>query len=637
MRSTFSLFLIVLLLSCFSLTAQDYEISAIAPELFLNANAVVRSEEISIEVKSIDKIIIHKKRAVTVLNEYGERHALAADVYDKDRKIKDQEAYIYDEYGEEIRKIKKRHFKDHSLVTGGTLHSDNRVSYFDYTPNKYPYTLVYESEVQSSSTIFIKPWEPMSDYLISVEQARYQFKNPSQIPIRFDERNMPEKVERTASKYELNYSVSNLPARQQEALSPDFTEFSPKLLVALEDFSLIGVKGHAKNWEDLGRWQYENLISERGRLPETTLAKIEKLTAEATSDSEKARIIYNFMQENTRYVSVQLGIGGWQPIRASEVDKLGYGDCKALTNYMMALLQSQGIASNYAVVYGGEHRNIDAKFASMEGNHVILQVPQENDETVWLECTNQNLPFNYLGDFTDNRNVLLVKPGGGEIVSTKKYLPEENLQKSKTNIQLNDEGGFLASTKRVSKGIPYGNTYYIERRKKRNQILSYKEEWGYLKNIDIARLEFENNKQMPSFTEIVEFTGEKLALKVGKRFLLPLNFFKPEVEKLPRNTHRKLPVEIKRGKMFQDGFIYHLPEGYTAEAIPESVNIENEFGRYVLDVVLKKVEGKEVLTVNREYVVNEGRWNPEKYEDYREFLNLILALNNQKAVLAATH
>jgi hypothetical protein len=51
----------------------------------------------------------------------------------------------------------------------------------------------------------------------------------------------------------------------------------------------------------------------------------------------KAKLIYDYVQQKSRYVSIQVGIGGWKPMDASDVDRLGYGDCKGLTNYTKAL------------------------------------------------------------------------------------------------------------------------------------------------------------------------------------------------------------------------------------------------------------------------------------------------------------
>ena len=101
-------------------------------------------------------------------------------------------------------------------------------------------------------------------------------------------------------------------------------------------------------------------------LPKETIAKIASLVAGVKDTKEKARIIYEFMQNKTRYISVQVGIGGWKPTPAKEVDKLGYGDCKALTNYTKALLKSQGIDSYYTIVDSGSSGlDIDEEFVEV--------------------------------------------------------------------------------------------------------------------------------------------------------------------------------------------------------------------------------------------------------------------------------
>ena len=70
---------------------------------------------------------------------------------------------------------------------------------------------------------------------------------------------------------------------------------------------------------------------------------------------------------------------------AMEVDELGYGDCKGLSNYTMALLEEADVTSYYSKIYAGEGErvNLDPKIAFQHSNHVILMVPFEKD-TVWM-------------------------------------------------------------------------------------------------------------------------------------------------------------------------------------------------------------------------------------------------------------
>ena len=597
------------------------------------ANAIIRSEKVEVEIKAVDKMTILTERVVTVLNEYGQGVTRTGDVYDEVTTIRKQEAVFYDKFGKEIKKVRKRDFLDQSLP-GANLITDNRVSYYEFTPKDYPYTVVYTSEVETESTVFVNTWDPVSGYYTSVESSSYSLKNPAGIPLRFEERNLDSlQVEIMNSDYELSYSLKNLPAFKRETLSPDLDTFLPQVKVALDEFSLVGVKGAAKDWSEFGKWQYEHLLSETTALSSETVQKISMLTASAETDLEKAELIYDYVQKNTRYISVQLGIGGWEPMTAAEVDKLGYGDCKALTNYTRALLESQDITSYYAVVYGDEEqRDIDPDFASMQGNHVILNIPHEGED-VWLECTSQTIPFNYLGDFTDNRNVLLITPEGGEIVKTRNYDTAENLQESFTSITLDGSGGFSAEFVRTTKGVPYGNLYHLMREPEKEQHLYYKESWSHLRNLDLQKINFINNRKEPEFVEELSFIGERFASQAGNRILLPLHLFSPSTYDLPNNPNRRFPLEITRGRTYRETFEFILPEGFEVESLPEDVKIENQYGLFSIDITQLTTEGQNKIKVQRHYVINSGKWNPDSYSEYREFMNKINALSNQKAVL----
>ncbi len=614
--------------------AQDME--TINSKLLQHSDAVIRYEIVEIEVLSADKLRINTGRMVTVLNEEGESFIEAYDFYDDHSKIKKQSAVIYDSRGKEIKKFKKKDFQDRSAVGSGTLISDDRLKYMEYTARDYPYTVVYESEVEKRSTAFIRSWYPVSGYRVSVESSSYSLKNPAGIPLRFKEKNLDSLlVHRENSNLELNYRIENVPAYKKERLSPDFKTFAPQVLVALNRFSLAGVEGEAANWKEFGKWQYEHLLKDKTVLSPEIISRVQALTADAADDLEKARLIYGYVQENTRYISVQLGIGGWEPMSAREVDKVKYGDCKGLTNYTKALLESQGISSHYAVVYGGKSiEDIDPEFASMQGNHVILNIPAEEGD-LWLECTSQTDPFNYLGGFTDNRNVLLVKPEGGEIVKTRAYSVEENLQESVSRIYLDTNGAFEAEVVRKSYGVPYGNIYPIARETSQNQELYYKNNWYHLKDLDFEQISFDNDRTRQVFTENLSFKGNRMTSRAGDRILLPLNFIYPYTFNLPLAGERNHPLEISRGRSFEDTFEFFLPAGYAPESIPEGYTLKSDFGNFELTVNLKKKEEVVYIEVKRTYWLNEGCWPAGAFEGFRKFMNRVNSYSNQKAVLVA--
>jgi len=86
--------------------SQDKSISAttITKELKENANAVVRKDEVIIELSSYNKMVVKKHRIVTVFNKAGSSSINASIGYDNKVSIKHLEAKIYNALGNEIKK-----------------------------------------------------------------------------------------------------------------------------------------------------------------------------------------------------------------------------------------------------------------------------------------------------------------------------------------------------------------------------------------------------------------------------------------------------------------------------------------------------------------------------------------------------
>ncbi|MFD2564260.1 DUF3857 domain-containing protein [Aquimarina rubra] len=596
-----------------------------------NANAIVRSEDIVIEINSINSVTVKTKRIVTVLNKYGNRHADSYEPYDPDTKIKKVRAIVYNALGQEIKKFKRKDFSDRSMYDGFSLIGDNRFIYFDHTPVDYPYTMVYESEVESKNTAFIEPWFPIANYHLSVEKASYQVVNPAKIPLRTKEKAFDGyPIEITKGDQEITYVLSKVSALRKEYKSPSFKDIAPNGKITLGNFSLVNVEGAADDWTSMGKWQYQNLVSGRDQLPESVISKISELVANAGSKKEKAKIIYEYVQNKTRYVSVQLGIGGWMPMMAEDVDRLGYGDCKALTNYTKALLETQDIPAYYTVVYGdSDKRDIDADFASMQGNHVILNIPDE-EEDIWLECTSQTAPFNFIGDFTDDRNVLVVKPDGGEIKRTKKYKPEENTLHTTATIFLQPDASIVADITAVSKGLQYDWRYLTKLKPVKDQKLYYKEYWDYVNNLNILSLDLKDDKDNISYHEKLKVNARNYATKTGSRLLLMPNAFNRIKSKKPKYKDRKTPLVISRGYVDSDEYIINIPSGYVVNKLPEEKVFETIFGTYSYH--LEKLDESR-LKFTRKLKIKDGGYPKEKYEEYRQFMTKIRNTDKTKIVL----
>ncbi|WP_298884335.1 DUF3857 domain-containing protein [uncultured Polaribacter sp.] len=626
--------ILLVLLSISSTFSQknNYASLLIPVELKKDANAVIRDNSIEITIESVDEMTVYKREVITILNKVGDSYADIYESYDNDTKITKLSAYIYDAFGNQIKKYSKNKFLDVSAVDGGTLYSDSRVKYVDYTPISYPYTIVFESEYKTSSTGFIPSWYPISGYYLSVEKSTYKLNNPQNLTIRKKEKNFDSfSIEDFSSEFNVFYSLNDQASIKYENIAPLSIDVLPSLLVGVNQFALKKIRGYATNWKEFGKWRYEFLKNGKDELTDDIKLKVNELVKDISDPIEKAKVVYSFMQNKTRYISVQEGIGGWMPIPANEVDKVGYGDCKGLTNYTKTLLDAVGVKSHYSVIWAGDSkRNVEKDFFGMQGNHVILNIPN-NGNDVWLECTSQTVPFGFLGDFTDDRNVLVMTPEGGIIKRTPAYKNETNLQTTKAKIKLEENGSVQANVNITSKGIQYDNKYFYETYTKEELEKKYKSNvWSYINNLEILSVELKNDKDNVVFKEDVKVSIKNYASINEQEYLFRVNVFNKNSYVPKRYRNRKLPLKISRGYKDVDSYEIKIPEGYILSVLPSEKLLTSKFGTY--KVTFTKID-ETTFKYDKSMLIKDGVYPKEDYKLYRSFRRSIAKYENLRIAI----
>jgi transglutaminase-like putative cysteine protease len=626
-----ALFFVIITANSFA-QKSDYSILKISDSLKENANAVLRLDQMDIVIASQRSMNIKVQRVVSVLNNKGLNDIDAFQHYDKTTSIKSIEAVVYDAFGNEIKKIKRKDFKDQSAVSGSTLFSDNRVLYLDYTPISYPFTIVYTSEVETSNTAFIPQWYFLGGYYLSVEKCALNVTFPKDLgfkkkEFRFSDFNITKTVD-TDTK--LSYTAVNILAQKQEDLSPSQTDLFPKVMMGLEHFHLEGVDGTATTWEAFGKWYGEKILTGTTTLPEETKTKIKALVGNEKDPVKKAKIIYDYVQKKSRYVNIAVGIGGWKPMLATDVDRLGYGDCKALSNYTKALLQAVDVPSYNTILYGDHYKSdIQSDFVSMQGNHMILAVP-DKDNYIWLECTSQDDPFGYQGTFTDDRNVLVVKPEGGEIVRTKIYDDKGNTQTGKGTYTIDENGNFSGTLKIASQGSQYAAKSRVENLQPNEKEEHYKEYWDNINNLKLGKTTFTNDKENILFTEDVQLSASNYGAVSGNKMIFVVDAFNQYTGNVKRIRNRKNPFQIQRGYLDTDEIEINLPAGFSVEFLPQNYELRGKFGEYKTEII-KKENNK--ITYKRSMFLNKGKYSNKEYDEYRLFMEQVSRNDNAKIIL----
>ena len=143
----------LLICSFASIHAQQYQISSISDPLMINADAVVRDFESVFVQTDMNNAIYKVTKIITVLKEDGKEHGNIVISLDKFRDLKSFSGKITDNSGKVIKKISKK-----DLITSAYsshIATDDKYSYYEYQPSRYPYTVQYEYEIKIKNAPFL--------------------------------------------------------------------------------------------------------------------------------------------------------------------------------------------------------------------------------------------------------------------------------------------------------------------------------------------------------------------------------------------------------------------------------------------------------------------------------------------------
>jgi hypothetical protein len=613
-----------------------YPVAAIPAPLLEKANAVLRRHETVYTVNSISEANKKVFYAITILNEKGKEHAALYVPYNKLHKVNYIHGAVYDAQGNLLDKLSKSDIKDASSFDGFSLVSDNRYKSAQFNRNQYPYTVEFEYEITNNNLLGYPIWYPQDELDMSVERANFQVVMPKNLKLRYKEVNItkPLTITEEDNRQIYNWEITGVKTTEREVLGPPERALVPVVYTAPSQFEVEGYSGDMSSWKSYGEWQ-NKLNAGREQLPEELKQKIVQLTAGEKDPVKKVKKVYEYLQQTTRYVGIQLGIGGWQPFDATTVNRTSYGDCKALSNYTKAMLQAIGIESFYTIILAGEDEDdIDTKFPSAHFNHVTLFVPLQKD-TIWLECTDQTKAFGYAGSFTGNRHALAITPEGGKIVRTPVYKASDNLEMRTADVYIDAQGDATAEVKGTYTGLQQDDisAYVIDQMSPEEQ-----KKWLYksigIPNFDINKFEFIQKKdRIPSVTEKLQLSVRKWASKSGKRVFLPLNLLSVWGDVPARNDNRRTDLVLKMPFIDSDTVRYHLPEGYQVESQPENIAFQSAFGSY--SVTVKIEQG--VVTYIRRQEMKQGRYPNTVFNEFADFCKKMNKADRMQLVLLTSN
>jgi hypothetical protein len=398
----------------------------------------------------------------------------------------------------------------------------------------------------------------------------------------------------------------------------DVPEIEPEPYAATPNSVFVGITvAGTVSWSDIARW-YAGLSRDRYQLTPALEAKLAELVAGARTRDDSLRAIHRWVAQDFRYVSLSLGLGGYQPRTPASVLETRYGDCKDKATLFIALARRLGFRA-YPVLLaasGGVERGLPS---ISQFDHMIAAVARPDSGYVFADLTSELTPWGELPPGEQGEFALIVHPDGrGEEVTLPADAVAANRSEFRITGELSAAGVFTGRYTEVRSGTQqyalrggFTRDYTADERRQIARALANNVFEGSAGD----SLEVFNGRDLRATPRVsVWITGARAAQSAGTQMILTLplrSYASPSlVADLENRGPRRFPIDVEEvvGPVKDLSELrLRLPDGWRAR-LPDSVTAVSEFGEYR---AVYRQEGRDLVVV-RTMAGRKGVEPPEK-------------------------
>ncbi|MDX1935065.1 MAG: DUF3857 and transglutaminase domain-containing protein [Capsulimonadales bacterium] len=416
---------------------------------------------------------------------------------------------------------------------------------------------------------------------------------------------------------------NNLPALETEPMMPPLERLYPKL-----DLSTL------PDWQALASW-YHSLAKDRMVADPQVKAKTRELIAGKTTPEEKAKAIYHYVEEKTRYVSIALGQSAYQPRPAARTLADQFGDCKDMTTLMVAMLREAGITAYPALLaMDSKDRRSELLPSPSAMNHAVC-LAEINGKKYWLDGTAVACPFGSIPMVDRGCEALVVREDGKGVWETIPLGDPEEIRAERTvALTLSPDGSAKGTITILNRGD--GD---IELR---TLLRDFPKDKQRLIMEDYAR-QFGANPKVTSF-QVSDYRDMDRPTRIEMNVMFPsyanqsgdLLLFRARPDQTGGSVSSPFTEDFRRTPVVQTTpgaatatLELTLPDGYSPIALPRPANIRSDLGRYERDVTR---DGKILRVVIRgeNYAAEVP---PGRYADVRKYYDAYMKTADEFIVL----
>jgi hypothetical protein len=592
-------------------------------------------DNVTMEIFNPKKAMFKISAKILIVNKAGVHHGKIVVEENNYQKMKKLEGRIYDSTGVVIKEIKKKDIITGNYFADFVLYDDLQYQWTELSTQTFPYVLEYDIVKEIQNLCYWPDWDPISSD--SVESASYTLILHQPIEFNTFAIGMDKKPNSTTidgDKTIYCWEQKNISPRTHESYISPENRIQKQLLFTAKEFQFESYSGSNESWDSFARWEHRLWDHKCALLP-ATAAKINEWTSSCRSDREKVATLYSWLQKNTRYVAIEAGLQGFQPFPAQDVFDTKYGDCKALSALMVAMLKEVNIKAHPVLIKTYDRSPMRRELVSAQFNHVITCVPFPND-TIWLECTANTLPAGELPTNDEKCDVLVLHDNTGTIVTTPASHAMDNTWRSCIRGRLTYAGmlffnGAFSTTgnQAIFWRGKFFNAKADERERFVKELLALYQPSIVLKSYEFLNLE--DNFDRP-FT--IKFNGEieKFGARSGNRlFINPNMLNRKTADDIPREEKRVFPVYLHYPYFDADTLSITLPTEFGVEALLEPTDIVDPL--WHVQITATTSPDGQTITYIRNVEFSNNEIPLEKYPAFVDLLKTMVKQDRSKIVL----
>lgn len=474
---------------------------------------------------------------------------------------------------------------------------------------------------------------------VPTKSAQLSVEFPKNVEIGFVEFNTESialdfKKEETETSHIYTWNAYNTDGFEGEDDSEAPMYYLPHMLLYIKNYEYNGKKINVLNdLSDLYKW-YVTLIEQVDTNDLEEVYKItDDITRSVTSQKDKAKAIFEWVQNNINYIAFGDGYGGFIPTGAASTYETRYGDCKAMSNLLYEMLNHVGIEA-YRTWVGSRNKPYSyykVPTTSVD-DHMITTAVIEND-TIFLDATDSYVPFGMPSAFIQTKEALMgIDEDNFKIVKVPAQKANQSITTITTNMRLED-GIVKVSEKRSLTGydkVEFVSDYiYKKESKTEEEYLNTTLALGNNKTkyTNISKTNFDN-KGIPLLLEY-DLDIDSYTRNIGDKIYINLNIDRSlsnsDVEIKDRKYSKKIDYHFE--KNFTTNF--EIPEGYEASYIPDDISFDDP--KYGFKISYEAKDN--VIIQTKSIYVKTLSIQTDEFENWNHFIKSLLKAYKKSIIL----